>query len=274
MAVFLPVILRTISDYFKSDQKYYYPHDLQRDEYLNEQKKVDDIHSQSQEEPAQGPGVSGIRRPRALSSGPARRSPTTWAAAGAPPRKRYRSCWPIAVTFAARCAASGGKAGRPSGIRMTSGASRCRLTISRTVVDGVRCFRPAITLFGGEPLLYKDIIGALEIIKGARPPDKYRHQRDAPFPTRRRPRASGPGRDHLFPGRPARGPRPGKEQDGGLCGCGRRISAAGRGQEKSITPAGPWSTSTARSSISTTDRWTRPSIRPGRSAPRRSRFTT
>jgi hypothetical protein len=39
VAVSLPVILRTISDYFKSDQKYYYPHDLQRDEYLNEKKK-------------------------------------------------------------------------------------------------------------------------------------------------------------------------------------------------------------------------------------------
>jgi hypothetical protein len=39
VAVSLPVILRTISDYFKSDQKYYYPHDLQRDEYLNGQKK-------------------------------------------------------------------------------------------------------------------------------------------------------------------------------------------------------------------------------------------
>ncbi len=39
VAVSLPVILRTISDYFKSDQKYYYPHDLQRDEYLNGKKK-------------------------------------------------------------------------------------------------------------------------------------------------------------------------------------------------------------------------------------------
>lgn len=39
VAVLLPVILRTISDYFSSDQKYYYPHDLQRDEYLNGQKK-------------------------------------------------------------------------------------------------------------------------------------------------------------------------------------------------------------------------------------------
>ena len=39
VAVMLPVILRTISDYFKSDQSYYYPHDLQRDEYLNGQKK-------------------------------------------------------------------------------------------------------------------------------------------------------------------------------------------------------------------------------------------
>lgn len=38
----------------------------------------------------------------------------------------------------------------------------------QTVVDGVRSFSPAITLFGGEPLLYKDIIGAVEIIKGAR----------------------------------------------------------------------------------------------------------
>lgn len=37
----------------------------------------------------------------------------------------------------------------------------------RTVIDGVRAFKPAITLFGGEPLIYKDIIGALEIIKGA-----------------------------------------------------------------------------------------------------------
>lgn len=39
VAVSLPVILRTISDYFKSDQKYYYPHDLQRDEFLNGQEK-------------------------------------------------------------------------------------------------------------------------------------------------------------------------------------------------------------------------------------------
>ncbi len=37
----------------------------------------------------------------------------------------------------------------------------------RAVVDGVRSFAPAITLFGGEPLLYKDIVGALEIIKSA-----------------------------------------------------------------------------------------------------------
>ncbi len=39
VAVSLPVILRTISDYFKSDQKYYYPHDLQRDKFLNGQEK-------------------------------------------------------------------------------------------------------------------------------------------------------------------------------------------------------------------------------------------
>jgi hypothetical protein len=39
VAVSLPAILRTISDYFKSDQKYYYPHDLQRDEFLNGQEK-------------------------------------------------------------------------------------------------------------------------------------------------------------------------------------------------------------------------------------------
>jgi hypothetical protein len=39
VAVSLPVILRTISDYFESDQKYYYPHDLQRDEFLNGQEK-------------------------------------------------------------------------------------------------------------------------------------------------------------------------------------------------------------------------------------------
>ncbi len=37
----------------------------------------------------------------------------------------------------------------------------------RTVVDGVRPFSPAITLFGGEPLLYKDIVSAVEIIKKA-----------------------------------------------------------------------------------------------------------
>jgi hypothetical protein len=39
VAVFLPAILKVISDYFHSEQAYYYPHDLQRDEYLNEQKK-------------------------------------------------------------------------------------------------------------------------------------------------------------------------------------------------------------------------------------------
>jgi len=38
----------------------------------------------------------------------------------------------------------------------------------RTIVDGVRGVSPAITLFGGEPLLYKDIIQAVELIKGAR----------------------------------------------------------------------------------------------------------
>ena len=39
VAVLLPVILRIISNCFHSDQKYYYPHDLQRDDYLNEHKK-------------------------------------------------------------------------------------------------------------------------------------------------------------------------------------------------------------------------------------------
>lgn len=51
----------------------------------------------------------------------------------------------------------------------TDDVRRQSLTLDdiRTVVDGVRGFSPAITLFGGEPLLYKGIIGALEIIKGA-----------------------------------------------------------------------------------------------------------
>jgi hypothetical protein len=39
VAALLPVILRTVADYFRSEQKYYYPHDLQRDEYLNGRKK-------------------------------------------------------------------------------------------------------------------------------------------------------------------------------------------------------------------------------------------
>jgi hypothetical protein len=39
VAVFLPVIIRTISDYFNTEQTYYYPHDLQRDDYINNQKK-------------------------------------------------------------------------------------------------------------------------------------------------------------------------------------------------------------------------------------------
>lgn len=38
VAVFLPAILRTISDYFHSEQAYYYPSDLQRDEILNREK--------------------------------------------------------------------------------------------------------------------------------------------------------------------------------------------------------------------------------------------
>ncbi len=38
VALFLPAIMRTISDYFRGDQNYYYPHDLQRDDYINEQK--------------------------------------------------------------------------------------------------------------------------------------------------------------------------------------------------------------------------------------------
>jgi MoaA/NifB/PqqE/SkfB family radical SAM enzyme len=37
----------------------------------------------------------------------------------------------------------------------------------RTIVEEVRSFSPAITLFGGEPLMYKDIIGAVRIIKDA-----------------------------------------------------------------------------------------------------------
>lgn len=39
VAVLLPVILRTIADCFRSDQTYYYPHDLQRDEYLDGREK-------------------------------------------------------------------------------------------------------------------------------------------------------------------------------------------------------------------------------------------
>lgn len=38
VAVFLPAIMKTISDYFHKDQIYYYPHDLQREDYINEQK--------------------------------------------------------------------------------------------------------------------------------------------------------------------------------------------------------------------------------------------
>jgi hypothetical protein len=38
VAVCLPAIMRTISDYFHSNQSYYSPNDLQRDDYLNERK--------------------------------------------------------------------------------------------------------------------------------------------------------------------------------------------------------------------------------------------
>jgi hypothetical protein len=38
VALFLPVIMRTISDYFRGEQTYYYPHDLQRDDYMNDRK--------------------------------------------------------------------------------------------------------------------------------------------------------------------------------------------------------------------------------------------
>ncbi len=37
VAVFLPTIMKTISDYFHSEQAYYYPHDLQRGDYLEKQ---------------------------------------------------------------------------------------------------------------------------------------------------------------------------------------------------------------------------------------------
>jgi hypothetical protein len=33
-AVFLPAVIRTVSDYFQGGQHYYYPHDLQRGDYL------------------------------------------------------------------------------------------------------------------------------------------------------------------------------------------------------------------------------------------------
>ncbi len=68
-----------------------------------------------------------------------------------------------------RCTMCGqwGKGGAALGY--TDEVRRQSLTLDdiRTVVDGVRGFSPAITLFGGEPLLYRDIIGALTIIKGA-----------------------------------------------------------------------------------------------------------
>ncbi|MBN2225019.1 MAG: radical SAM protein [Deltaproteobacteria bacterium] len=69
-----------------------------------------------------------------------------------------------------RCTMCGqwGEGGAAKGY--TDEVKRQSLTLDdiKTVVDGVRGFTPAITLFGGEPLLYKDIVGALEIIKGAR----------------------------------------------------------------------------------------------------------
>jgi hypothetical protein len=36
VAAFLPAIMRTISDYFHTEQSYYYPNDLQRDDYLKD----------------------------------------------------------------------------------------------------------------------------------------------------------------------------------------------------------------------------------------------
>jgi hypothetical protein len=39
VALFLPAIIRTISDYFHSEQAYYYPHDLQRGTYQQEREK-------------------------------------------------------------------------------------------------------------------------------------------------------------------------------------------------------------------------------------------
>ncbi len=38
VAVLLPNIIKIISDYFHTEQSYYYPNDLQRDDYLNDRK--------------------------------------------------------------------------------------------------------------------------------------------------------------------------------------------------------------------------------------------
>jgi hypothetical protein len=39
VAVFLPTIIRAISNYFHTERAYYYPHDLQRGDYLEQQEK-------------------------------------------------------------------------------------------------------------------------------------------------------------------------------------------------------------------------------------------
>ena len=33
-AVFLPAVIKTVSDYFQGEQRFYYPQDLQRGDYL------------------------------------------------------------------------------------------------------------------------------------------------------------------------------------------------------------------------------------------------
>jgi len=38
IAVFLPAVMKTVSDYLHTEQDYYYPHDLQRDDYIKNRK--------------------------------------------------------------------------------------------------------------------------------------------------------------------------------------------------------------------------------------------
>ncbi len=77
----------------------------------------------------------------------------------------------ILLTFQCnlRCKMCGQWGETGAALGLTDEVRRLALSLDdvRAVVEGVRSFSPAITLFGGEPLIYKDIIGAVEIIKGA-----------------------------------------------------------------------------------------------------------